>query len=90
LINELQALGINATACDGKTGLINMAIDKQQRQTFYITERSVNIIKEIRSYKWDEVSSGAPTGKPVKIGDDAMNAMQYFEGSEGKYSGVYR
>jgi phage terminase large subunit len=90
MIYELYELGIDAVACDGKTGLINAAIDKMQRETFYITERSLNIINEIRAYKWDEVRSGAPTGKPVKIGDDAMNAIQYFEGTEGKYTGKYR
>ena len=90
LIAELQDLGINAIPCIGKTGLINAAIDKQQRDTFYITRRSANLLLEIRTYKWEEVRSGAPTGKPVKIGDDGMNAMQYFEGSEGIFKGEYR
>lgn len=83
LIDKLDDMGINATACIGKTGLINAAIDKQQRDKFYITKRSVNLIKEIRAYKWDG-------SKPIKIGDDGMNAIQYFEGSEGLYSGKYR
>ena len=83
LISKLEDMGVNASPCIGKTGLINAAIDKQQRDKFYVTARSVNMIQELRAYKW----AGE---KPIKIGDDAMNAAQYFEGSEGKYAGKYR
>jgi len=90
LINELQTNGVNATACYGKTGLINYAVEKMNKDLFYITKRSVNIIQENRGYVWGKDSKGNPTGKPIDINDDAMNAIQYFEGSEGKYSGSYR
>ena len=90
LISELRDNGINAHPCDGKTGLINFSVDKMNEQVFYVTQRSVNIINELYGYVWGEDSKGVPTGKPIKIGDDAMNAIQYFEGTEGKYDGTYR
>ena len=89
LINKLQDEGINAEPCDGKTGLINFAVDKMSQQTFYITKRSVNLISEINKYTWDVKRDGSATGKPIKIYDDGMNAIQYFEGTEGKYPGIY-
>jgi len=90
LISELQDEGINAHPCDGKTGLINFAVEKMNKETFYVTARSKNIISELLGYVWDTDSKGKPTGKPIKICDDAMNAIQYFEATEGKYSGNYR
>lgn len=90
LISELVDEGINAHPCDGKTGLINFAVEKMNQETFYVTKRSVNIIAELHGYVWDTDSKGKPTGKPIKVGDDAMNAIQYFEATEGKYSGNYR
>ena len=89
-IAQLVSLGVNAMPCDGKTGLINFAVEKMNRQTFYVTARSKNIVSELLGYVWDTDSKGKPTGKPIKIGDDAMNAIQYFEATEGKYSGNYR
>jgi len=90
LISELRDAGINAHPCDGKTGLINFSVDKMSKDTFYVTQRSKDVIEELYSYIWGVDSKGVPTGKPNKIGDDAMNAIQYFEGTEGKYDGSYR
>jgi phage terminase large subunit len=89
LIDKLSDMGIDASPCSGKTGLINLAIDKMSQDTFYVTARSKNIISELYKYEWDERRDGTVTGKPVKVGDDAMNAIQYFEGTEGKYGGNY-
>jgi len=90
LINMLVDEGINATKCDGKTGLIAFAIDKMSQDTFYVTRRSKNLISELYKYEWQEKRDGSATGMPVKKNDHAINAVQYFEGTEGKYDGNYR
>jgi len=90
LISELRDSGVNAVKCYGKTGLINFAVEKMNRDVFYVTKRSKNIISELHGYVWGKDSKGNPTGKPIDLGDDAMNAIQYFEGTEGRYSGAYR
>lgn len=89
LIQELRDNGINAIPCEDKTGLINFSVDKMNKEPFYITKRSVNLIREAQGYVWAKDSKGRPTGKPIKINDDGMNAIQYFEGSEGLYDGTY-
>ncbi len=89
LIARLQDLGINAIPCEDKTGLINFAVEKMNSEVFYVTARSVNLIRELQGYIWAKDSKGRPTGKPIKIKDDGMNSIQYFEGSEGKYDGTY-
>ena len=42
-----------------------------------ITGDSVNLIKEIRDYKWQTDRNGKETDEPVKVFDDAMDAMRY-------------
>lgn len=42
-----------------------------------ITADSVNLIREIRDYKWQVDRNGHETDEPVKIFDDAMDAMRY-------------
>lgn len=89
LIQELVDYGVNACACYGKTGLINYAVEKMNKQRFYITARSVNLKNELLGYVWATDSKGKPTGKPIKINDHGMNAIQYYEASESKYDGTY-
>ena len=42
-----------------------------------ITGDSVNLITEIRDYKWQTDRNGKETDEPVKVFDDAMDAMRY-------------
>ena len=49
-----------------------------------ITKNSVNLLKEIKSYKWMVDKNGIVTEKPVKFKDDAMDAGRY--GSFTKFS----
>jgi phage terminase large subunit len=43
----------------------------------YITARSVNIIKEIKKYKWEIDKSGKPTNKPIDKFNHAMDGIRY-------------
>jgi phage terminase large subunit len=43
----------------------------------YITEKSINLLKEIKSYKWMVDKNGIVTESPVKFKDDGMDAMRY-------------
>ena len=84
-IQELCDYGINAIACDSKRDIKPYAIQKLNSDIFYITERSKNLINELRHYIWDP-----KTGKAKKSDlDHLMDAMQYAIGSDGYYSGKY-
>lgn len=89
-IAEIRKAGVRIHPCDGKTDLINYAVKIINSKPFYVTKRSVNIIRELQTYIWDIDSKGVPTGKPRKLNDHAMNAMCYFVATDGKYDGVYR
>ncbi len=43
----------------------------------YITKNSINLIKEIKSYKWQVDKDGKVGEAPVKFRDDGMDAMRY-------------
>lgn len=43
----------------------------------FITQRSVNILKEIELYRWREDKDGNSIDEPVKLNDDAMDAIRY-------------
>ena len=84
-IRELQVEGINAIACDSKRDIKPFAIQKLNHSTFYVTERSEDLIKELQVYVYDE-----KTGKPKKSEfDHAMDAILYAVGSDGKYNANY-
>jgi phage terminase large subunit len=43
----------------------------------YITDRSVNLLKEIRSYKWKTDKDGKVLDEPVKFNDHGCDALRY-------------
>lgn len=54
-------------------------IQKVKSMPLYITENSVNLLKEIKNYKWKVDKDGIvkPEEEPVKVNDHAMDAMRY-------------
>ena len=60
------------------------------RDYFFVTPDSDNLIKELQGYVWDTDRQGNPTGKPIKKNDHAIDAVVYFIGTHGKYDGSYR
>jgi phage terminase large subunit len=43
----------------------------------FITRRSTNLIKEIKSYKWKIDKDGKVLDEPVKFNDDGLDALRY-------------
>ena len=74
-IADLQICGINAQPAkkDVYDGILSV-----KSRPLYITQRSANIIKEIKSYKWmkDEKTERV-LDEPVKFMDHALDAMRY-------------
>lgn len=78
-IEELVRAGYNAKPADKD---VREGIKKVKSLPLYITERSVNILKEIRSYKWKSDKDGRvikekDRDEPVKFMDHAMDAIRY-------------
>lgn len=87
-IARLQELGANATGSIKGKDSIRFGIELLQKQPFYITPRSVNLIREIRGYVWetDRDNNYLQTAKGV---DHAIDAMRYVHTYCTYYTGNY-
>ena len=73
-IEELTRARYNAKPADKD---VTEGIRKVKSMPLYITERSVNIIKEIKGYKWKVDNQGRTQDEPVKFMDHALDAIRY-------------
>lgn len=77
-IKEMQEAGFNVIGADKEQGSVHAGIDEIKKRAFYITKRSVNTIKEVKMYSWKTKQGEVPEKEePVKIKDDAMDAIRY-------------
>lgn len=73
-IEEICRAGFNAKPADKS---VKDGIDYCKRLKLHIHEDSVNIAKEIRSYKWKVNKDGITLDEPVKFNDHSMDSMRY-------------
>ena len=62
-IEELFRMGYNAKRT--YKGAINISIDMIRRYKLHVTTASINLIKELRNYKYIEDKNGQLTNKPI-------------------------
>lgn len=74
-IEELRRSGFNAKPCDKKE--VKEGIRKIKSLPLFITDQSVNMLKEIKSYKWKVDKDGTVLDEPVKFNDHSMDALRY-------------
>lgn len=73
-IEELKKMGLRALPADKE---VWEGIRHVKSRPLYITKNSVNLLKEIKSYKWKVDKDGRVLEEPVKFRDDAMDAARY-------------
>jgi phage terminase large subunit len=88
-IQELKNYGIRITATEKGADSIMHGISKMQQAPFYVTKRSLNLIKELRAYTWATDKTGATLNKPIDAFNHGIDAMRYYHLGQGKYSGNY-
>ena len=84
-IEEIYQAGFNVYSSEKD---VSFGINRVKQYKMHILEDSVNLIKEIRSYKWKEDKEGRILEEPVKFNDHAMDAMRYALASIHKQSEV--
>lgn len=73
-IEEICRAGYTAVSADKD---VTEGIRKVKSIPLYITKRSANILKEIKSYKWKTDKNGKVLDEPVKFNDHLMDAIRY-------------
>lgn len=75
-IEELQRAGIKARPSNKS---VTDGIDTLKARKWFITKRSVNLLKEIRAYRWKEkpASDKNDPDEPVQVNDHALDSVRY-------------
>lgn len=86
-IEEIYRQGFNIKPADKS---VKDGIDRIRRAKLHITSNSVNLLKEIKSYKYQEDKDGKILEEPVKLNDHLCDALRYaFHTYMLKPSGKY-
>lgn len=77
-IAEIRSYGINMVGSIKGKDSINYGISVLQENPFNVTKRSLNLIKELRSYTWEKDNTGANTNRPIDNFNHCIDAMRYL------------
>lgn len=76
-IDEIYSLGFNCKPCvKGADSIIN-GINVLLQYNIHVTSDSINLIKELRNYKYIEDKNGRTLNKPIDLFNHAIDAMRY-------------
>jgi phage terminase large subunit len=81
-IEELKRAGYWVEPADKD---VRKGIDTIKTRSFSITKSSVNLLKEVKSYKWKE-KDGQMLDEPVKANDHILDALRYGVHTHSKQS----
>ena len=76
-IEDLRRAGYSMQASQKGKDSINNSIDILKQYKLNITKDSVNLIKELRSYAWEQDKEGNYTNKPIDFNNHAIDALRY-------------
>ena len=85
-IQEIHNAGYNIKGAVKGADSIRSGIDRLQSKPIYVTKRSTNLIKELRSYSWALDKNGNPTNKPIDDNNHAIDALRYSLNPKHKFS----
>ena len=77
-IEELYRKGYNVKPAVKWPDSINYGISVIKQYKLYVTARSINLIKELRKYKWLEDKHWKITNKPIDMRNHAIDAGRYI------------
>lgn len=84
-IEEINRAGYNIYPAKKGADSIKYGIDLMKQQPIYVTERSLNLIKEFRRYSWKEDKNGKTLNVPIDAWNHGMDAVRYGLMSSPKF-----
>ena len=73
-IEEIHKAGLNTK---GAVKDVTDGIKMVKSMPLFVTPRSINLIKELKNYKWAKDKNGIVLDSPVKFMDDGCDALRY-------------
>ena len=83
-ITELSRLGMKIQGAIKGADSIKFGIQKMQQENFLVTDRSVNLIKELRMYSWATDREGNSLNKPIDDYNHTIDSVRYYFNSKPK------
>ncbi len=77
LIKKLGSSGVQIMGVKKFLGSVDGGIALMKEKPFYVTKRSINLIKELRNYVYERTRSGLLLDTPRKYMDHAVDARRY-------------
>ena len=77
-IDEINSFGFYIKPSKKGKDSIMFGIEVLQQHHFNVTERSTNVIEELRKYCWDVDKNGKKLNKPIDDYNHAMDALRYI------------
>ena len=77
-IDEINTYGFNIRKSEKGRDSVNFGIDVLQKDNFFVTKRSTNLIKELRSYMWAKDKTGKSLNKPIDAYNHCIDPMRYL------------
>jgi phage terminase large subunit len=87
-ISEIKKYGVNIAPTNKGADSIKYSIQLMQENEFFVTSRSVNLIKELRGHLWKTDKAGASLNEPIDAHNHAIDAIRYYHLGT-KYTGKY-
>lgn len=78
-IEEIKRQGVLIKGVTKGKDSINFGIQIMQSQEYLVTSRSINLIKELRAYCWDNDKTGNRINKPIDSFNHCIDAVRYHE-----------
>jgi len=77
-IAEINRYGFHILPCDKGADSVRFGIDILRQSDMLVTDRSTNIVSELRQYTWEKDRNGNETGRPIDEFNHAIDAMRYI------------
>lgn len=76
-IFEIQKMGFNIKPAYKPAGSIVAGIEIIKEYKIFVTSKSLNLIKELRNYKWKTDKSNTITNEPIDFFNHCIDAVRY-------------
>ena len=81
-ISEIKKFGVNIEGANKGADSVKFGIQKIQTFNFWVTARSLNLINELRKYRWIKTKDGKNVNVPIDAFNHCIDPIRYIEETE--------
>lgn len=81
-IAEIKSYGISIVGANKGRDSVKFGIQNMQKKPFLVTARSLNLINELRKYRWVKDKDGSNVNVPIDAFNHCIDPIRYMEEEE--------